>query len=141
MIVYSLSPLPPLGNENSVRLDEVILAQPVEDIIDFDSPIRDGGATVAQQVCAKTVERKLGFPTEASRGLSKFGWLKALNISARSCSRTASVTRQSFWMPRSRFEYPGASKMLRPTPFEPGSGSLKALASANTTGPMTFGIS
>src|SRR5436189_5673221 len=66
-----------------------------------DSPVWmivcvDGGATVAQQVCAKTVERKLGLPTEASRGLSKFGWLKALNSSARSCSRTASVTRQSF---------------------------------------------
>jgi len=44
-----------------------------------------GGATVWQHVCANTVERMLGEPDEASRGLSKFAWFNALNISARNC--------------------------------------------------------
>ena len=43
-----------------------------------------GGATVWQQVCPNTVDRMLGEPAEESRGLSKFGWFSALNISARS---------------------------------------------------------
>ena len=55
-----------------------------------------GGATVAQQVWPKTDERKLGLPTDASRGLSKLGWLKALKNSARNCSLKRSVRLKFF---------------------------------------------
>jgi hypothetical protein len=53
-----------------------------------DSPVSTiarvlGGATVAQQVWAKRVERKLAEPAEASYGLSKFGWFSALKNSLR----------------------------------------------------------
>src|SRR5438876_6248583 len=72
-----------------------------------------GGATVWQHVCANTVERMLGEPDEASRGLSKFAWFSALNISARNCRLNLSVNWKRLPIPRSRFQYPGASKMLR----------------------------
>src|SRR6266566_6963619 len=93
-----------------------------------------GGATVWQHVCANNGERKLGEPDEASRGLSKFGWFSALNISARNCRLNLSVNSNRLPIPRSRFQYPGASKMLRPAPFVPGTGIANALASLKTTG-------
>src|SRR5881227_442158 len=73
-----------------------------------DSPVWmmvcvEGGATVAQQVCAKTLERMLGLPTEASRGLSKFGWFRALNISVRNCTLNLSVSENILTKLRSRF--------------------------------------
>jgi len=43
----------------------------------------EGCATAAQHAEANTLELILGDPVEASRGLSKFAWLKALNISVR----------------------------------------------------------
>jgi hypothetical protein len=43
----------------------------------------EGGATPAQHEDAKTLDRMLGDPVDASRGLSKFVWFSALNISVR----------------------------------------------------------
>src|SRR5206468_15207 len=93
-----------------------------------------GGATVWQHVCANTVERKLGEPTDAYRGLSKFGWFSGLNISVRNSSLIRSVIGKRFEMPRSTFQYGAATKMLRPTPSPPGAGIANPAVLAKTTG-------
>ena len=62
------------------------------------------GATVVQHVLPNCEEPRVGEPTEALRGLSKLGWLKALNISVRNWNRTRSVMLNVFTMPRSTFQ-------------------------------------
>ena len=62
------------------------------------------GETVVQQVLPNCEEVTVGEPTEALRGLSKFGWLKALNISVRNCNLNRSVMSNSFTMPKSTFQ-------------------------------------
>ena len=52
----------------------------------------DGGATVAQQVRPKMVERILFDPPDASRALSKLAWFRILKNSDRNCRETRSVT-------------------------------------------------
>ncbi len=74
-----------------------------------DSPVWtmvcvEGGATVAQQAEAKTLDRILGEPVDASRGLSKLGWLNALNISVLNCSLTRSVMGNVLIKPKSIFQ-------------------------------------
>src|SRR5215468_4042125 len=96
-----------------------------------------GGATVAQHACAKTDDVIDGDPVEASRGLSKFAWLSALNASARNCSLSRSVISKCFARLRSRFQYGCARKIFRPAPSEPGAGNTKAPGLSNTTGPNT----
>src|SRR5262245_9182258 len=101
----------------------------------------EGVETAAQQVWAKTDERMLGDPEEASRGLSKLVWLNALKISVRNCSRKRSLKLKPFIRPMSAFQKLGAVKTLRGPPFPPGSGGPKALVSGKSTGPMTPGLS
>src|SRR5262249_30704228 len=100
-----------------------------------------GGATAAQQVWPKTVDKMLGLPDDASRGLSKLVWLNALNISVRKSSLKRSVNWNDLVMLRSTFQYLGELKMLRPAPSDPGAGIANALASAKTTGPATPALS
>src|SRR2546429_8448514 len=97
-----------------------------------------GGATVAQHAWPKTEDVMAGLPAEASRGLSKFAWFRALKASARNCSFTRSVTLKRLTALRSRFQYGAARKMLRPAPLDPGAGKTNtvcAKAGSNTTGP------
>src|SRR5215510_5781924 len=101
----------------------------------------EGVETPAQQAWAKTDERMLGDPEEASRGLSKLAWLNALNISVRNCSRNRSLKLKPLIRLMSTFQKLGAVKTLRGPPFPPGSGSPKALESGKSTGPMTSGLS
>src|SRR5262245_32559101 len=111
-----------------------------------DSPVWmivcvDGVETAAQQVWAKTAERMLGDPEEASRGLSKLAWLNALKISVRNCSLNRSFKLKTLIRPMSAFQKLGAVKALRGPPFWPGSGIAKSLASGKSTGPRTPGLS
>src|SRR5690349_4933009 len=86
-----------------------------------------GGATVAQQACAKTEDVIAGEPVEASRGLSKLGWFRTLNASARNCNLNRSVRSKRFIRLKSKFQYGAARKMLRPAPSPPGAGNTKTV--------------
>src|SRR5207237_4678431 len=62
------------------------------------------GATVVQHVLPNCEEVTVGEPTEALRGLSKFGWLKALNISVRNWNLNRFVRLTIVRMPRYTFQ-------------------------------------
>src|SRR5712692_770041 len=124
-----------------------------------DSPVAMTVAVEAvdaalQQVCPKTDEVMVGEPLLALRGFSKFAWLSRLKNSARNCNLNRSVIAKLLSVPKSKFQYEGPLKELRPRlPFCPATGmqSLPPLENvtqsvlgsnvldSNTTGPMTFG--
>ena len=93
------------------------------------------GATVVQQVLPNCEEVTVGEPTEALRGLSKFGWLKALNISVRNWKRKRSVMLNLLTIDVSKFHSPGPLNEPRETlPKVPASGIRKARGSNHWPG-------
>src|SRR5947199_7582447 len=55
----------------------------------------------------------LGDPDDASRGLSKFGWFSALNISARNCRLNLSVNSKRLPIPKRSEEHTSELQSLR----------------------------
>src|SRR6266545_3048574 len=83
----------------------------------------EGVLAATQHVWPNTSDVIVGEPTDALRGFSKFTALNALNISVRNCNRIRSVMTKCLSTPKSKFQYDGLSKMLRPElPFVPGAG-------------------
>src|SRR5262245_63932654 len=83
----------------------------------------EGVDAVVQHVRPNSVEVIVGEPSVALRGFSKFTWLNVLKVSRRNCNRTRSVMAKFLSAPKSKFQYDGPWKMLRPwLPFWPGGG-------------------
>lgn len=94
---------------------------------------------MAQQADPKPLDVMAGEPVEASRGLSKFGWFSALNISMRNCSFHFSLIGKVLINPKSRFQYDGAVKILRPAPLVPGGGKQKLSRLTEAFNPQVYG--